>query len=101
MIRQGDVLLVPATIPETATKIRKDKRRGIVLAEGEATGHAHTIASRAATAYRGGNGDLFVVLAQTAKVQHQEHEAVELQPGTYRVVRQREWNAGEARRVID
>ena len=49
MVRQGDVLLVPVdAIPEAAKPVARDHGR-VVLAYGEATGHAHAISSAAAT----------------------------------------------------
>jgi hypothetical protein len=45
ILRQGDVLLVRVdALPEGVVRLRR--RSGIVLAEGEAAGHAHVVASR-------------------------------------------------------
>ena len=42
--RQGDVLAVEVkSIPSRARELPRDKHNRIVLAEGEKTGHAHTI----------------------------------------------------------
>jgi len=50
--RQGDVLLVPvAQIPDGARRVKRERGR-VVLAWGEVTGHAHAIASSAATLLR-------------------------------------------------
>ena len=52
MYRQGDVLIVRVDeIPADAKLINRTKR-GVILAEGEVTGHAHRIASRHASLYR-------------------------------------------------
>lgn len=52
MLRQGDVLLVEVTeeIPAEAKKVERDHGR-VVLAYGEATGHAHAIPHPGATLY--------------------------------------------------
>jgi hypothetical protein len=51
--RQGDVLITRVDkIPKGATEIASNKERGVVLAEGEVTGHAHRIPSRHAQLYR-------------------------------------------------
>ena len=49
MYRQGDILLIKATMPKNAQKQAVDKR--IVLAWGESSGHAHAIDSRFADLY--------------------------------------------------
>src|SRR6187431_1122932 len=53
MIRQGDVLLVPCDLPDDA-QISNGAVKRVVLAEGEATGHAHVIKGSILTATAGG-----------------------------------------------
>jgi Domain of unknown function (DUF6745) len=52
-VRQGDILLIPTniTIPPD-TKVDRDPRGRLVLAEGEVTGHAHCILDDTATLFR-------------------------------------------------
>src|SRR5689334_4744380 len=80
----------------------------IVLAEGEATGHNHTLFGRVAffrddALARDIPRGLYIghvrVDAPTARISHQEHAALELPKGTYRVRRQRELDPEEARIV--
>jgi hypothetical protein len=99
-IRQGDVLLHPIdSIPEDAILVRGEKV--IVLAEGEATGHAHTIrASRKVKAMRK-DAELYLEVSEPVTLEHQEHAAIEIQPGTYHVRRQLEFWYDEVRPVID
>jgi hypothetical protein len=105
MLRQGDVLLIPADgIPAAARVVARDKGR-VVLAYGEVTGHAHAIASRDATHLRDGD-DRYLRLRATATLAHEEHAAIEVPPGVYRIVIQREYvpapvPANAWRRVID
>ena len=98
MIRQGDVLLVPREIPPAAKPVASDGR--VVLAYGEATGHAHTV--DAGTLYETADGHRFLRLERSTQVLHQEHTALPLEAGTYQVVIQREYVAPEIdRRVLD
>jgi hypothetical protein len=48
MFRQGDILLVPVPaerLPEHARPLPRDAKGRLVLALGEATGHAHAVAA--------------------------------------------------------
>lgn len=98
-LRQGDVLLTPvAKLPKGATK--QSHTGPAVLAYGEVTGHAHTVEH--GQLYTDGNGLTYLTVEELTKVRHQEHDAITLQPGVYRVTRQREWtDADEPRQVAD
>ena len=95
MYRQGDILLIPIDeVPDTRGAAQaRDVRGRIVLAEGEATGHAHAIEANGARLF----GDdlqrrfLEVIADGGVDLVHEEHAAIHLNPGAYRVVRQREW----------
>ena len=97
MVRQGDVLLVPVeTAPEDARPVSSDGG-AVVLALGEATGHAHVIRNERATlvAAKGAAEVFLVVRGQTpVTLSHEEHHALPVAPGAYRVVRQREYEPG-------
>jgi hypothetical protein len=43
----------------------------------------------------------FVVVEDVSQLTHQEHGTITVEPGTYEVVRQREWSDEEERRVRD
>lgn len=99
--RQGDVLLISEQVPEGATKEPLEAGR-IVLAHGEATGHAHAVRSKYATPYMASDKRRFLLIqGGRATLKHDEHGAVKVPPGTYRVVRQREWQDEEIRNVED
>jgi hypothetical protein len=104
-LRQGDVLLVPVDeIPVEARPLRRTGGR-VVLAEGEVTGHAHAIRSSAASLL-GVDEDRYLRVAAPVSLDHEEHAAIGVAPGTYRVVIQREYVPPEIspvafRRVID
>lgn len=43
MIRQGDALLIPVMVEETELEPGQEDPRGLVLAEGETSGHYHAV----------------------------------------------------------
>jgi hypothetical protein len=104
-VRQGDVLLVPVDeVPDAARPVRRTGGR-VVLAEGEVTGHAHAIRSTAATLFATGE-ERYLRAAAPVTLDHEEHAPIEVAPGTYRVVIQREYVPPEIspvafRRVVD
>jgi hypothetical protein len=103
-IRQGDVLIWPcATIPSDATLVEPESGR-LIVARGEATGHHHSFPHRPEIAlFRddGSGGGFYVKADAPVALSHQEHSALEIMPGTYRVTIQRTFVAGVARRVED
>jgi hypothetical protein len=103
--RQGDVLLIPVSgeLPAGARPVPRDARHRLVLALGEVTGHAHAVAARDAELFdapdhadRG-----FLHIRSASLLTHEEHRAIALPPGLYRVVRQREYSPDAVRRVAD
>lgn len=100
MWRHGDVFV--AKVAET--EIPADARRlpHCILAEGELTGHSHRIQERGAAELFDFNGSRYLrVTAEMATLIHQEHAAITLPRGTYRVWIQREYTPQEIRRVVD
>jgi len=102
--RQGDVLLVE--VDEIPGDAQAESRSGrIVLAEGEATGHAHAIHERDARTFTY-EGERFLLTKSKAQLVHEEHGPIEVPPGAWRVVIQREYQPSpktqqQWRRVID
>ena len=95
MYRQGDVLLVKREgihpfDPTDPYASPRDAQGRIVLAHGEVTGHAHAIATPGVVAWGMQNQVLSVPDGVTAKLEHEEHAAIEIGPGVYDVIRQRE-----------
>jgi len=101
-MRHGDVWIEAVEeIPAHALKVAPGPR-GYVLAEGEATGHAHTIEATPDIQMYEKAGVLYLrVTGESATVQHQEHAAGVIPKGTYRVEKQYGYSAGMVRRVID
>ena len=98
--RQGDVLLVPVNeIPNGSISEASDGSR-VVLAYGEVTGHAHAIDSTLAATFQHGQ-ERFLKVEPGAILRHEEHSPLNLAPGAYRVIIQREYEPSGWRRVAD
>ena len=104
-LRQGDVFLEEvSTLPKDA--IRQTAGRSLLLAEGEATGHAHVLEigdselDQPAELWRSGDEE-FVVTEAPGVIRHEEHETVPVEKKIYRLRKPREYTAREARRVQD
>jgi hypothetical protein len=93
--RQGDVLLL-AVEALPADAVPEPRAGRIVLASGEATGHAHAIEERDARAFTH-EGERYLLTKSRAQLIHEEHAPIEVPPGTYRVVLQREYVPGPMR----
>lgn len=111
--RQGDVFLskVPAGKNIPLGKPVSPMQRGMVLAEGEVTGHAHVLPAGKVELYdlpegfaelpEAANGRLLRVL-EPVDLKHEEHDPIHLEPGDYYVGIQLEWDdLEEWRRVQD
>ena len=102
MYRQGDVLLIPTKAAAAGEPIPARSGRHVLL-EGEATGHHHSIDARHGTFTRfrpddmpsPGSIGLLVINGDGARLEHQEHDAIAIPPGSYEVRRQREFSAAE------
>lgn len=99
--RQGDVYIqaieaIPAGV---------QRRGNLVLAHGEVTGHTHRVPdSAAATLFSrldAEHGELFLDVRRPTTVIHDEHAPVPLDPGCYRIWRQREYTPEVIRTVLD
>ncbi len=97
--RQGDVLIVRVGEVPNDAKPRKSR----ILAEGEATGHHHVL-DRAAAVFETARGEVYFTVAPTVEevgLRHQEHAAILFGPGSYKVIRQVEYDGEDERRVMD
>lgn len=97
--RQGDVLLIQVQRLPDDVEAEIDPNR-LILAYGEATGHAHRISGPGAGLFQGTAGR-FLRLTQPADLVHPEHGTILLKPGTYRVVQQKEYTPEAIRPVAD
>ena len=100
--QQGDVLMQQIKfLPANATV--KQVGGSIVLALGEVTGHSHTIEEAEGVTLYTLDEILYVVADHEVTMVHQEHGAVTLPAGTYRVgiVQEYDYVTEEGRRVRD
>jgi hypothetical protein len=96
--RHGDVMVEEVgTLPEN-----RRKAQHTILAHGELTGHCHRIVeSGAAVLFDTPDGMFLNVTAKEATLVHDEHDAIKLPTGYYRVWRQREYTPTEIRTIRD
>lgn len=94
--RQGDVLLVEEPAPPSRLETKARMRGPLVLAEGELTGHAHVVDDQRASLAEF-PGEVFLVVEEGAPValRHEEHDELNVMPGVYRVVQQRQLDSLE------
>ncbi|MBD1855367.1 hypothetical protein Q2T42_29210 [Leptolyngbya boryana CZ1] len=98
LYRHGDVLL--RQIDRLPNNVRK--RESVTLAEGEVTGHRHRIQQvQAVQLWEQGENLFLEVKAFSATLVHEEHHAIELPQGLYRVWKQREYRPGHYVEVSD
>lgn len=94
------MLIAVDTIPTNATKCAREGRR-VILARGEQTGHHHSFGGSGVQLLEAPTGR-FLRVTKASALEHQEHTKIDVPPGTYRVVRQREYDdAEEFRQVVD
>jgi len=100
--RQGDVFLMAIDrVPAAAKEIPREAGR-VILAHGEVTGHAHGIRDSRVMFRMDEAGSYLTVLGEApVALTHEEHAPIEVPPGDYRVVRQREYSPSEIRNVAD
>jgi hypothetical protein len=98
MWRHGDVMIgTIASIPQDARQ-----RTSPILVRGEVTGHSHRIEVPATSEVWEYGGQLYIkVIADSARIVHEEHHPITLPTGTYRVWQQREYSPAEIRTVVD
>lgn len=102
--QQGDVLFTRiSTLPVGNAKAKPSDERGIVLAEGEVTGHYHGIADTEGAELIAIGDRMLLRLDKLATVTHQEHKSITLEPGIWEIGVVREWDylAEMERKVVD
>lgn len=97
--RQGDVLI--EKINSIPKKLKKEKAKKIILAEGEATGHAHTMDINDADWWKNGDEQVVSLKKEKALVKHEEHKPIELPLGDYQIIRQREYHPTMKERKVE
>lgn len=100
MIRQGDVLLLPIEAIPASAKVQARDNGRVILAYGEVTGHAHAITNPGVTRLADGIAE-YLCAPEGCTLDHEEHSAIEIEPGNYRIVHQREYTPTAIIRVAD
>jgi hypothetical protein len=92
------MLLKVAELPRGAQQ--QPPKGRIILAWGEVTGHAHAVPMEHAVLYKH-QEDSYLNVLQPTGLTHEEHSRIDLQPGVYKVVLQREYTPERTRLVAD
>ena len=83
--QEGDVFLLECDPAETSGAQWERPHDGrLVLALGEATGHAHAIRAGSRAGLRGRDGKRWLEAMEPVKLEHEEHGPITIEPGTYR-----------------
>ncbi|GCE29136.1 hypothetical protein KDA_46200 [Dictyobacter alpinus] len=97
MWRHGDVLIEQvAELPVAATRTQSS-----ILAHGEITGHSHRLETPENAVLWTTREMLFLQVIHTVRIIHEEHKPITLEPGTYRVWKQREYTPQAIKYVRD
>jgi len=99
--RQGDVML--HGINEIPSDAKQTKEKSRVLAWGEVTGHKHVLHGQGCSFFEMGDQTFTVVEeGSTGALDHEEHAHIDVEPGKYEVIIQREFDLLEGiREVMD
>lgn len=105
--RHGDLIIEETCESLRGKAVIRPGPRGHILAEGEATGHAHRIEeSTRARLYRTGvpgndNGERWLRVLAPVALRHEEHGEIVLPRGRYRVRIKRQYLPDGWTRVVD
>ena len=93
--RQGDIVFVPSNLPVEG-KEKKDK----IIAEGEATGHAHRVVGDSKLIVLG--EEMSIIVDKPEVIRHEEHEDIIINEN-HDIGNQEEWDWFEkvSRKVLD
>jgi hypothetical protein len=105
MYRQGDILIFAASeteILDAQTNGQPVERENgqLIVAYGESSGHSHAIREDQVEMYRTEQGQ-YIRAAVPFVLTHEEHGAIQIPAGTFRVVRQREYTPRSIRNIAD
>jgi hypothetical protein len=104
---QGDILVTRVdSIPEEGLVKQKGTNGNHIVAHSE-TGHHHVVAERAVDLYQSSNDEfvMWLVVKEPTSLDHHRsfdtHAPISLDPGNYRINRQREYTPEGFRKVQD
>lgn len=92
--RHGDVEIHHIPDCDVTGMTKLPSQGDVVLAEGEATGHAHRARGGSATLYASDGSDAMRILhvVRTTNLTHEEHGPITLEPGFYRIGIKRQYS---------
>ena len=102
-LQHGDVLIKRIDkLPENIKPVERNNGRFIV-AEGEATGHHHAIVDKGCQLYELNNELYLDVTSDTVTITHEEHKAIPIPTGIYKIgiVREYDYFQEMERKVVD
>ena len=97
IMAQGDILIIPVDDIPSGLPNKNSNDGKIILAEGEITGHNHTILDNSLEgAWVDEKDNVWLqvkeLLNTVPSINHQEHDKIDLQPGRkYKIVKQQEY----------
>ena len=98
VFRHGDLLIAPVAAIPLGGRVKED----MVLARGEATGHTHRLEAREPVQLWEFSNEMYFRLgAGGGELVHDEHKAIQLHPGAYRVWKQRQYEPQGNRAIED
>ena len=84
--QQGDVLIHRLDKLPKGLKLKTSRQGLLILAEGEATGHSHSVLeSEAVSLFEDADGTLFLKVDSPVEVSHQEHNKQMIDKGIYEI----------------
>jgi len=100
-VQQGDVLIKKSNGNLSGMKKVVRKEKGFVLAEGEATGHAHITTDNIEMFEK--DGVLYIEADEEFTIKHEEHNPITIDKGVYEIgiVQEYDHFAEESRAVQD
>ena len=101
-VRQGDVLLMEEAAPVEELERRQPTERGVVIAEGELTGHAHLLDPATAYEFKGKSDrpELGTRFLQTQEVTALRHEGIG-EPGDHESIALKEKKVYRIRKQVE
>jgi hypothetical protein len=91
--------MVPAQLPDGAKQI--ETNGDVILAYGEVTGHAHRIKESTKVRMWSAGAERFLQVMEAVALTHEEHTALTIPPGVYKLPQQVEYTPAELKRVAD
>lgn len=92
---QGDIYFVKINsdeLPKFPTQPISQIDGKYILAKGEKTGHAHVIEEKNNIKVYEEDGFIYIINQNAIKVEHEEHKPITLEPGIWKVGKQREYD---------